>query len=51
MVGPTSRTLSVPPSVEYPSYCNVTWDELVEPYVEQIQGLVHGGCDMLIVDY
>eukprot|EP00972_Heterocapsa_arctica_P069504 10268629-Heterocapsa_arctica.AAC.1 len=27
-IGPTSRTLSVSPSVEDPSYRNVTWDEL-----------------------
>ena len=31
-VGPTSRTLSVSPSVEDPSFRNVTWDELVESW-------------------
>ena len=29
-VGPTSRTLSVSPSVEDPSFRNMTWDELVD---------------------
>merc|ERR1719230_2325165 len=49
-VGPTSRTLSVSPSVEDPSFRNVTWDELVESYVEQVGGLVDGGCDLLMIE-
>merc|ERR1719356_2389306 len=49
-VGPTSRTLSVSPSVEDPSFRNVTWDELVEAYVDQIRGLVDGGCDLLMIE-
>merc|ERR1719473_2012826 len=49
-IGPTSRTLSVSPSVEDPSYRNVTWDELVESYVEQIRGLVDGGVDILMIE-
>merc|ERR1719473_2547211 len=39
-IGPTSRTLSVSPSVEDCSFRNVTWDELVESYVEQISGTI-----------
>merc|ERR1711957_1154080 len=49
-IGPTSRTLSVSPSVEDPSFRNVTWDDLVESYVEQTRGLVDGGCDMLMIE-
>jgi 5-methyltetrahydrofolate--homocysteine methyltransferase len=49
-VGPTSRTLSVSPSVEDSSFRNVTWDDLVESYVEQIGGLVDGGCDLLMIE-
>jgi len=49
-IGPTSRTLSVSPSVEDPSYRNVTWDELVEAYTEQIKGLMDGGVDMLLIE-
>jgi len=49
-VGPTSRTLSVSPSVEDPSYRNVTWDELVESYMEQVKGLVDGGVDLLMIE-
>ena len=42
-IGPTSRTLTVSPSVEDPSFRNVTWDELVESYQQQIDGLLQGG--------
>merc|ERR1719421_351954 len=49
-IGPTSRTLSVSPSVEDCSFRNVTWDELVEAYVEQIRGLVDGGVDILMIE-
>merc|ERR1719162_1068474 len=49
-VGPTSRTLSVSPSVEDPSFRNVTWDDLVESYIEQIGGLVDGGVDLLMIE-
>ena len=49
-VGPTSRTLSVSPSVEDPSFRNVTWDELVAAYKEQVSGLVDGGVDMLMIE-
>ena len=49
-IGPTSRTLSVSPSVEDPSFRNVTWDGLVEAYVEQVGGLVDGGADILMVE-
>jgi len=49
-IGPTSRTLSVSPSVEDPSFRNVTWDELVEAYVDQTKALVEGGVDMLMIE-
>merc|ERR1719165_29486 len=49
-IGPTSRTLSVSPSVEDCSFRNVTWDELVESYVEQVAGLVDGGVDILMIE-
>ncbi|KAK3529157.1 hypothetical protein QTP70_018111 [Hemibagrus guttatus] len=49
-VGPTNRTLSVSPSVERPDYRNITFDELVEAYSEQVQGLLDGGSDILLVE-
>jgi len=49
-IGPTNRTGSISPSVEDPAARNVTFDELVEAYFEQIVGLVDGGCDVLMVE-
>ena len=49
-LGPTNRTGSISPSVEDPSARNVTFDELVETYMEQIVGLIDGGTDILMVE-
>ncbi|KAI8369611.1 methionine synthase [Radiomyces spectabilis] len=49
-VGPTNRTASISPSVENPAYRNVTFDELVEAYAEQVRGLLDGGADILLVE-
>ncbi|KAJ3125861.1 hypothetical protein HK098_008174 [Nowakowskiella sp. JEL0407] len=49
-IGPTNRTLSISPSVENPSFRNVTFDELVVAYSEQIRGLLDGGSDVLLVE-
>merc|ERR1719329_467380 len=49
-IGPTNRTGSISPSVEDPSVRNVTFDELVDAYFEQIVGLMDGGSDILMVE-
>ena len=49
-MGPTNRTGSISPSVEDPAARNVTFDELVETYFEQIVGLMDGGADILMVE-
>merc|ERR1719387_74847 len=49
-IGPTSRTLSVSPSVEDPSFRACSFDELVSAYKEQVSGLIDGGCDILICE-
>ena len=49
-LGPTNRTGSISPSVEDSSARNVTFDELVEAYFEQVVGLMDGGADILIVE-
>lgn len=36
--------------MENPSYRNVTFDELVEAYSEQVRGLLDGGVDILLVE-
>ncbi|XP_044035133.1 methionine synthase isoform X2 [Siniperca chuatsi] len=49
-VGPTNKTLSVSPSVERPDFRNITFDDLVEAYSEQVRGLLDGGADILLVE-
>ncbi|GBG29276.1 Methionine synthase [Hondaea fermentalgiana] len=49
-LGPTNRTGSISPDVEDPSARNVTFDELVEAYFEQVVGLMDGGADILMVE-
>ena len=49
-VGPTNRTLSISPSVEQPEFRNVTFMELVTAYKQQVEGLLEGGCDVLLVE-
>src|SRR4051794_25497578 len=49
-IGPTSRTASISPDVNDPGARNVTFDELVEAYLDQANGLVDGGSDVLLVE-
>lgn len=49
-LGPTNRTASISPSVEDPGFRNITFDNLVEAYYEQIRGLVDGGVDILLIE-
>ena len=49
-IGPTNRTLSLSPDVNDPGYRAITFDELVDAYYEQIQGLMDGGADLLLVE-
>ena len=49
-LGPTSRTLSISPDVNDPGYRNVSFDELVEVYMESVRGLIAGGVDLLLIE-
>ncbi|MHB8126519.1 MAG: methionine synthase [Desulfitobacteriaceae bacterium] len=49
-VGPTNRTASLSPDVENPGIRNISFDELVLAYGEQILGLVDGGVDILFIE-
>lgn len=49
-IGPTNRTSSLSPDVERPEYRNISFDELVSAYKEQIEGLVDGGVDLLLIE-
>lgn len=50
VLGPTSRTCSISPDVNDPSARNVTFDQLVENYVESVDGLVKGGADLIMIE-
>lgn len=50
VIGPTSRTCSISPDVNDPSARNVTFDLLVENYLEACDGLVKGGVDLLLIE-
>lgn len=49
-LGPTNKTLSLSPDVNDPGFRAITFDELVEAYMEQIAGLVDGGVDILLIE-
>ncbi len=49
-VGPTPKTASISPDVNDPGARNVTFEELRKAYYEQVQALVEGGSDVLLVE-
>jgi len=49
-VGPTSRTASISPDVNNPGYRNVDFQTLVDNYYEAVEGLVTGGCDLILIE-
>ena len=49
-LGPTNRTASISPDVNDPGARNVSYTELVEAYLEQANGLVDGGADLLLIE-
>ena len=49
-IGPTNRTASISPDVENPAFRHITFDGLKEAYTEQVNGLLDGGVDLLLVE-
>jgi len=49
-LGPTPKTASISPDVNDPAARNVTFDELMNAYLEQVRSLVEGGADILMVE-
>lgn len=49
-IGPTNKTTSMSPKVEDPGYRDVSFDDLVKVYTEQIKGLVDAGVDVLLIE-
>ncbi|WP_428821133.1 methionine synthase [Microbulbifer sp. MCCC 1A16149] len=50
VLGPTSRTASISPDVNDPGARNVTFDELVDNYVEAAEHLIDGGSDLILIE-
>ncbi len=49
-LGPTPKTASISPDVNDPGARNVSFDQLVAAYLEQVAALVEGGADVLLVE-
>jgi len=49
-IGPMNKTLSLSPDVNNPGFRAVTFDEVADAYYEQIDGLVIGGADIILIE-
>jgi 5-methyltetrahydrofolate--homocysteine methyltransferase len=49
-LGPTNKTLSLSPNVNDPGYREIDFDTLSDVYVEQIEGLVEGGAEIVLIE-
>jgi len=49
-IGPMNRTLSLSPDVEDPGFRAVTFEAVRDAYKEQVEGLIEGGVDILMVE-
>lgn len=49
-VGPTNRTCSMSPDVSDPAARDLTYDDLFDAYAEQMDALIEGGVDALLIE-
>ena len=49
-IGPTNKTLSMSPDVSNPAARELTYDELLDAYMEQVDALIEGGVDALLIE-
>lgn len=49
-IGPTNRTASISPDVNDPGFRGISFDELVTAYYQQVDALIQGGVDILLVE-
>lgn len=49
-IGPTNKTASLSPDVNRPEYRAVTFEELRASYKQQVEALMKGGVDILLVE-
>lgn len=49
-VGPTNKTCSMSPDVNNPAFRAITFDELTDAYQEQMEALLEGGVDAILIE-
>ena len=49
-VGPTSKSLSLSPDVSDPAFRSYSFEQMRDAYREQIEGLVKGGVDLILIE-
>jgi 5-methyltetrahydrofolate--homocysteine methyltransferase len=49
-IGPTNRTASISPDVNNPGFRAITFNELKDAYITQVNGLLDGGADILLIE-
>ena len=49
-VGPTNKTCSMSPDVSDPALRELTYDQLYDAYAEQMEALVDGGVDLILIE-
>ena len=49
-VGPTNKTCSMSPDVNDPAFRAITFDELCSAYCEQMEALLEGGVDTILIE-
>ena len=49
-IGPTNKTLSMSPDVSNPAVREISYSQLLDAYMEQVDGLIEGGVDALLIE-
>ena len=49
-IGPTNKTCSMSPDVSNPARRDLTYDQLFDAYAEQMDALIEGGVDALLIE-
>ena len=49
-IGPTNKTLSLSPDVNDPGFREIDFDELKDVYREQVDALIEGGADFILIE-
>jgi len=49
-IGPMNQSLSVSPDVDNPGYRSVSFDQVAASYKEQVEALVEGGVDIILIE-